>query len=104
MKVMEIVHGYPPEYNAGSENYTSTISNELANSGHSVLVFSRFENPFVADYDVRYISDPGNDRIKRVLINNARNKDRFLDSAIDEALKKVISEFRPDVAHIQHVL
>ncbi len=103
MRIMEIVHGYPPEYNAGSENYTLTISNELANSGHSVLVFSRFENPFVADYDVRYISDPGNDRIKRVLINNARNKDRFLDLAIDEALKKVISEFRPDVAHIQHL-
>jgi glycosyltransferase involved in cell wall biosynthesis len=44
-----------------------------------------------------------NDRIKRVLINNARNKDRFLDSAIDEALEKVISEFKPDIAHIQHL-
>ena len=85
MRIMEIVHGYPPEYNAGSENYTSTISNELANSGHSVLVFSRYENPFVADYDIKDISDPGNDRIKRVLINNPKNKDRFLDSAIDKA-------------------
>jgi hypothetical protein len=83
MRIMEIVHGYPPEYNAGSENYTLTISNELANSGHSVLVFSRREDPFVADYDIRYISDPGNDRIKRVLINNARNKDRSLDSIMD---------------------
>lgn len=103
MKIIEIVHGYPPEYNAGSENYTSTISHELANSGHSVLVFSRYENPVVADYEIQYISDTDNNKVRRVLINNARNKDRFLDSKIDEVLKKVIGDFKPDIAHIQHL-
>ena len=103
MRIIEIVHGYPPEYIAGSENYTSAISNELADSGHSVLVFSRYENPFVADYAIQRIVDPRNPNIKRVLINNSRNKDRFLDSTIDETLANVISEFKPDIAHIQHL-
>lgn len=103
MRIIEIVHGYPPEYIAGSENYTFAISNELADSGHSVLVFSRYENPYVADYAIQHIADTGKPNLKRVLINNARNKDRFLDSAIDEALEKVISEFKPNIAHIQHL-
>ncbi len=103
MKIMEIVHGYPPEYNAGSENYTSAISNELANSGHSVLVLSRQENPFVKDYELQHFQDPKNSKIMRVLVNNARNKDRFQDVAIDNAIEKVISEFNPDIAHIQHL-
>lgn len=103
MKIMQIVHGYPQEYNAGSENYTSTISNELANSGHSVLVFSRQENPFIPEYEVQHFHDPINSKITRVVINNGRNKDRFLDSAIDEVMEEVISEFNPDIAHIQHL-
>lgn len=102
MKIMQIVHGYPQEYNAGSENYTSTISNELANSGHSVLVFSRQENPFIPEYEVQHFHDTINSKITGVLINNGRNKDRFLDSAIDEVMEEVISEFNPDIAHREH--
>ena len=31
MRIVQVVHGYPPRYNAGSEVYTQTLSRSLAN-------------------------------------------------------------------------
>lgn len=45
MRILKIIHGYPPLYNAGSEVYSQSICNELVKR-HTVLVFTREENPF----------------------------------------------------------
>ena len=43
MKVLQVIHGYPMRYNAGSEVYTQTLCHGLAAAGHEVHVFTREE-------------------------------------------------------------
>ncbi len=52
MKVLLVIHGYPMRYNAGSEVYTQTLAHGLAGR-HEVHVFTREENAFAPDYELR---------------------------------------------------
>jgi len=40
MHILKIIHGYPPNYNAGSEVYSQSICNELSKY-HKVSVFDK---------------------------------------------------------------
>ena len=52
MKILKVIHGYPMRYNAGSEVYSQTLCQALAER-HEVHVFTRMENPFLPDYAVK---------------------------------------------------
>ena len=55
MRILEVIHGYPPDYNAGSENYTETIVNNLVNKGHEVAIFCRVEEPKNPEFQLNEI-------------------------------------------------
>ena len=57
MRIVQVIHGYPMRYNAGSEVYTQGLSQALAER-HEVHVFTRQENAFLADYVVQQETDP----------------------------------------------
>jgi len=40
MRILKIIHGYPPNYNAGSEVYSQSICNELAKRHRMVRKFT----------------------------------------------------------------
>ena len=63
MKILQVIHGYPMQYNAGSEVYTQTLCHALADSGHEVHVFTREENSFEPDFTLRQERDVDDDRI-----------------------------------------
>lgn len=100
MKILKIIHGYPPLYNAGSEVYSQSICDELCKS-HDVLVFTREENPFRPDFSIR------NQRIHEslaiTLVNMPRSKDGFRHQELDARFAGIVTEFNPDVAHIGHL-
>jgi len=52
MHILKIIHGYPLNYNAGSEVYSQSICNELSKH-HKVSVFTREENPYRPDFEIR---------------------------------------------------
>jgi glycosyltransferase involved in cell wall biosynthesis len=99
MRILKIIHGYPPTYNAGSEVYSRNICEWLAKR-HEVLVFTREENPFAADHTLRY-EKRGN--VQLAIINKAREKDGYRHAATDLAVEQLIRQFQPDVAHIGHL-
>lgn len=103
MKILELIHGYPPQYNAGSENYTEAISNEFVKKGHEVYIFCREENHFGKEYSLSKTTDNKEPKIKKYLINVARGKDRFVHERIDVAFAEVLDEIMPDVVHIEHL-
>ncbi len=103
MKVLEVIHGYPPLYNAGSEVYTQTIARGLAKVGHSVAVFTREEDPYRPDFDIRYEQDHQDSSISIYYSNHARNRDRYRHLGMDEAFLKVLLKEKPDVVHIGHL-
>jgi glycosyltransferase involved in cell wall biosynthesis len=100
MRILKIIHGYPPLYNAGSEVYSQSICDELSKR-HEVLVFSREENPFMPDFTIR--SEKLHERLSLDLVNMPRAKDGFRHRELDERFAGLIHEFRPDVAHIGHL-
>lgn len=93
MKVLLVIHGYPPRYNAGSEVYTQSLARALADR-HEVRVFARYEDPFVAHYSPVDESDQGDARIRLSVVNNPESRDRYRHSEIDAALSRMLDEFR----------
>jgi glycosyltransferase involved in cell wall biosynthesis len=103
MNVLQVIHGYPPRYNAGSEIYTQTISRELVRRGHAVQVFTREEDPFRLDYAMRVDGDPEEPAIRLHVINMPRSRDRYRHPSVDRRFEEVAKGFRPDVVHIGHL-
>ena len=103
MKILKVIHGYPPLYSAGSEVYSQTLCNELVNQGHEVIVFTRQENAYAQEYSVDWKCDCLCPEIKIVMINMAHSKDGYQHSAVDKAFRKIAIKFNPDIVHIGHL-
>lgn len=103
MKVLHVIHGYPPFYMAGSEVYTRNLVREQAKTAQ-VAVFTRVENNFGRAYEVED-SDEDGVRVQRV--NKPQRdytfKDKYLDARMDEAFRAMMGDFRPDVVHVGHL-
>ncbi|MDE0702405.1 MAG: glycosyltransferase, partial [Rhodospirillaceae bacterium] len=102
MKILQVIHGYPMRYNAGSEVYTQTLCQGLAES-HEVHVFTREEDSFAPDFRLRQECDPDDPRIALHVVNNPRNRDRYREPGIDGRFAEVVDCLRPDVVHFGHL-
>ncbi len=100
MHILKIIHGYPPNYNAGSEVYSQSICNELSKF-HKVSVFSREENPYSPDFNIR--KETQNSNLDFYLANNPQGKDGYRHKQLDINFSKLIAEIKPDIAHIGHL-
>lgn len=103
MKILQLIHGYPPRYSAGSEVYTQLLTHALVAEGHEVKVFSRQENAFLPEYALSREKDPLEEHVEVILINMARAKDRYQHAAVDKAFSEVLEEYQPDILHIGHL-
>ncbi len=100
MRILKVIHGYPPLYSAGSEVYSQSICEELSKS-HEVVVFSREENPFAPDMTIRVVEvHPG---LSVHLVNMPRAKDGYRHAELDAWFGELVRSFEPDVAHIGHL-
>ncbi len=103
MRALLVIHGYPPRYNAGSENYTQNLAHGLYDSGIDVSVFSRIENPFLPEYQLIHESDEREPNIPVILINHPRSNIRFRNQYIDSAFRSLLDELKPDIVHFGHI-
>lgn len=103
MRVLEVIHGYPPHYMAGSEVYTRNLVRELA-SHASVSVFTRVENPFKPAYQR---SDSVEDGVLVRRINKPSRdytfQDKYTDPNVDDAFRLMMRDVRPDIVHVGHL-
>ena len=102
MKVLQVIHGYPMRYNAGSEVYTRSLCHALAER-HEVHVFTREEVGVAPDFRLRRESDADDARVTLHLVNNPRLKDRYRATRIDDRFVKVLDDVAPDIIHVQHL-
>ena len=100
MHILKIIHGYPPNYNAGSEVYSQSICNELSKK-NKVSVFTREENPYAPDFGIRHQQE--NDNFQFYFVNNPQGKDGYRHQQIDVNFAQLIAEIKPDVAHVGHL-
>ena len=102
MKVVQVIHGYPMRYNAGSEVYTQGLAKALAER-HEVHVFTRQENAFLPEYAVQREADPSDSRVTLHVINMARARDGYRHPAVDDAFAVLLDQVQPEVVHVGHL-
>ncbi|MBI3957875.1 MAG: glycosyltransferase family 4 protein [Chloroflexi bacterium] len=104
MRILHVVHQYPPEYVGGTEYYTQSVAQALSRRDHTVAVFTR-----------RNVDGKGsNERIDGdVAVHMAWNGtltplQRFLTTfgnvGISEAFDALLEQFDPHLVHIQHMM
>lgn len=99
MKILKVIHGYPPTYNAGSEVYSKSICEELT-KGHEVQVFTREQDEYRLDFEIRKET---NNNIFITIVNLPREKDGYEHPLVNRAFRELLIEFQPDVVHIGHL-
>ena len=102
LNILQVIHGYPMRYNAGSEVYTQGLAQALAER-HKVHVFTREENAFLPEYAVQKDNDPSKPGITLHVINMARARDGYRHQAVDDAFADVLDDVEPDVVHVGHL-
>ena len=120
MRILQVVHGYPPQKWGGTELLTASLTQALAERGHQVTVFARMADTTAEEFSVR-VDDPGHStpayhtradvdkpqvRVVRA-VNNLSHVSHFRleydNPFLDEAFHQVLTETRPDIVHIQHL-
>ena len=104
MRILLVIHGYPPFYMAGSEVYTYNLARELAKS-NEVYVFHRIEDKSKPLFE---ITDTVSEGVKIRYVNNyepenATFYDKYLNPKIDDMFRDYVRIVNPDVVHIGHL-
>ncbi len=102
MNIMLVIHGYPMRYNAGSEVYTQVLAQALAER-HEVHVFSRQQNKFLPDYDMREERDSSDPRVSLHIINLAQSLDQYRYVEVDTQFGLLLDRLKPDLVHVGHL-
>jgi glycosyltransferase involved in cell wall biosynthesis len=100
MHILKIIHGYPPYYTAGSEVYSQSICNELSKK-HKVSIFTREENPYLPNFNIREVFI--NEKLKIYYVNNYLSKDGYRHHQMDERFNELLKKLNPDIVHIGHL-
>ena len=106
MRLLHLVHQYPPDYLGGTELYTQTLANIQVKAGHEVAVFC--PAPTInGGGDLQAATEQGV-RIYRVPVGPRTRtqvfRDTFHEPDLAAALRTVLGVERPDIVHIQHLM
>lgn len=102
MRILQVIHGYPMRFNAGSEVYTQGLCHRLADQ-HEVRVFTREENTFVPAHTMREERDRDDPRVGLHIVNVPNCRDRYRSEDIDLRFRELLETWHPDVIHVQHL-
>jgi GT2 family glycosyltransferase/glycosyltransferase involved in cell wall biosynthesis len=105
MRILVVVHTFPPQSTGGAETYAAAHALALAAGGHQVTVLTRESDPSKAEYSTRSETRDG---LQIVWINNtfrqvASFAETYANPAIDALAARLIETVRPDVAHVHHL-
>ena len=100
MHILKIIHGYPPQYNAGSEVYSQSICIELSKY-HKISVFTREENLYAPCFSIR--EEKINKNLTLYLVNHPQGKDGYRHQQMDDIFTSLLKKLQPNIAHIGHL-
>jgi len=104
MRILQVVHGFPPREWAGMELITYYLSQALRARGHEVTVFTRTGEDG-AEFSVREDLMDGL-RVVRV-VNHLIRADTFRlgydNPFFDDIFAQLLAQVRPDVVNFQHL-
>ncbi|MBI3301261.1 MAG: glycosyltransferase family 4 protein [Deltaproteobacteria bacterium] len=105
MRILQVVHGFPPDAWAGTELVTLYLSQALRARGHEVTVLTRTADPGAEDFSVREEQLTGLTVVR--VVNNHTHTATFRlfydNSFFNELFLRLVDRLRPDVVHFQHL-
>jgi len=109
LRILYVVHGFPPEDLAGTEVHTLTVARSLQALGHHVAVFHRCATTGAAaasePYPVEAAEHEGIPVYR--LANKLRYhgiEETYVNRHVEDRFLEVLARERPDVVHFQHCL
>ncbi|MBL7196706.1 MAG: glycosyltransferase family 4 protein [Candidatus Omnitrophica bacterium] len=105
MKILQVVHSFPPYNLAGTEIYTYSLSRELTKR-NEVFIFHRISNIKKGEYALNHNKFNGLDVFT---VNNtfrfcASFEGTYKNEAIADQFIKILNKIKPDIVHIQHLI
>ncbi|MDP9322568.1 MAG: glycosyltransferase, partial [Acidobacteriota bacterium] len=106
MRILQVVHGFPPAASGGTEVYVRDLAAALAASGaDDVMVLTREEDGHRPELSVRRSADGP---VRVTTINNTFQscvsfEASYANPAIDRIAGDVLDDWQPDVVHVQHL-
>ncbi len=106
MRILQVVHKFPPESVTGTELSTYYLSKGLIHRGHDLSVFTSLDNTKAPRYEVFREEYDG---LKIIKLGNWFESETemfrtFVDLHVEESFRKYLEEFQPDIVHIQHLV
>lgn len=106
LKILMVVHAFPPDSWAGVEVLTLTLARALRDRGHEVVLLVRTPGePDEADLSLHESEFDGfrvHRFVNRLVFSGVDETYRFAPA--DGAFDRVVAAERPDVVHIQHMI
>ena len=103
MKVLQVVHCFPPYFHAGAENYAYNISRELSRR-HEVFVYCR-DYPILGGPLIHKDEVFEGLRVRRIRTTQPETYIRsFFNEEIHENFSSYLLEVNPDIVHFQHLI
>ena len=105
MRILIVVHGFPPKAHGGTELYAEAHARTLAAGGDTVLVLARESDAARPEYTVREEDREG---YRVAWVNHTFRESVTVDEAwraprLEAAVSPVFEAFAPDVAHVHHL-
>lgn len=117
LRVLYVVHGFPPDTLAGTELYTLNLAREMRRRGHEVAVMTRApadqaeRDGGPADFSLREedfvaAADEPPLRVYRVFhrLEFRRLRESYDQPRALAPFRDVLERFRPDIVHFQHLI
>ena len=105
MKILMPVHFFLPDHSAGTEVYTYNLARALQSRGHEVVVFCSEKELSRRSYSV---SEREVDGLRCIVMVNNLDHDEFSETfanpRAEAAFQRVLTSFKPDIVHVQHLM
>jgi rhamnosyltransferase len=105
MRILQIVHGFPPDAWAGTELVTLHLAQRLQARGHAVTVLTRTEDHAAPEFSLR--EEQYQDvSVLRVVNNHSQTTNFRLvydNSFYDQLFQRLLERVQPEVVHFQHI-
>lgn len=105
MRILQVVHAFPPQAWAGTELVTLHLAQALRARDHQVTILTRIEDPGAEEFSLREEDMEGLE-VVQVVNNLTRTTSfrRYYDNPFfDELFIQLLDRLRPDVVHFQHL-
>jgi glycosyltransferase involved in cell wall biosynthesis len=103
VKIAHVIHAFPPESRAGSENYAEALALEQQRR-HAVVVFHRVADPSRPEYELRRGRCGRLEvaRLNRTFRDLRDFRGTYRSDAVARAFGGFLDQVRPDVVHFHH--